>query len=167
MVKEYIERYLPEVLRECNSRFKTFKSVVDYESLSTKLKSELISNMLEASFSKVVPDVTAPLQDNQPDLLVKNIPLEIKTAKTTHTWRGGEFSKRESDYLLVSYDDTNDDLKWFFLHTYLKESDWKSSGSNNYYATTIDLNDIIGVKEYSIIVGKTEKKRVKTHLICC
>ena len=167
MVKQYIESYLPEVLNECNSRFKTFKSVVDYNSLSTKLKSELISNMLETSFSKVVPNTIAPLQDSEPDLMVKGVPLEIKTAKTTHTWRGGEFSKRESEYLLVSYDDTNDHLKWFFLHTFLKESDWKSSGSNSYYATTIDLNDVIQSKEYSIMVGKIQKKRVKYHLICC
>jgi hypothetical protein len=167
MIKEHIQSYLHQVLEEANNRFKIFKSVVDYNSLSTKLKSELISNMLEASFSKVVPGVVSPFSDGEPDLWVKGKPLEIKTAKTTHTWRGGEFSKRESDYLLVSYDDSGDDLKWFFLHTYLMESDWKSSGSDSYYATTIDLNDVLSSKEYSIMVGKTEKKRIKNHLICC
>jgi hypothetical protein len=167
MIKEHIQKYLPEVLVEANSRFKIFKSVVDYGSLSTKLKSELISNMLEASFSKVVPNVVSPFSDGEPDLWVMDKALEIKTAKTTHVWRGGEFSKRESDYLLVSYDDSGGDLRWFFLHTYLMESDWKSSGSASYYATTIDLNDVLSSKEYSILVGKTEKKRVKNHLICC
>jgi hypothetical protein len=91
--------------------------------------------------------------------------LEIKTAKTTHVWRGGEFSKRESDYLMVSYDDSGTDLKWFFLHTYLLESDWKSSGSGNYYATTVDLNDILK-KDYTILIGDVVKKKIKTHLIC-
>jgi hypothetical protein len=167
MIKEHIQKYLPEVLVEANSRFKIFKSVVDYGSLSTKLKSELISNMLEASFSKVVPNVVSPFSDGEPDLWVKGNALEIKTAKTTHTWRGGEFSKRESDYLLVSYDDSGDDLKWFFLHTYLMESDWKSSGSDSYYATTIDLNDVLDTKEYSILIGDIVKKRIKKHLICC
>jgi hypothetical protein len=166
-MREYILSYLPQVVEEANNRFKIFKSVVDYGSLSTKLKSELISNMLEASFSKVVPDVVSPFSDGEPDLYVKGTALEIKTAKTTHTWRGGEFSKRESDYLLVSYDDSGDDLKWFFVHTYLMESDWKSSGSDSYYATTIDLNYVMESKEYQILMGKTEKKRVKNHLICC
>ena len=166
-MREYILSYLPQVVEEANNRFKIFKSVVDYGSLSTKLKSELISNMLEASFSKVVPDVVSPFSDGEPDLYVKGTALEIKTAKTTHTWRGGEFSKRESDYLLVSYDDSGDDLKWFFVHAYLMESDWKSSGSDSYYATTIDLNYVMESKEYQILMGKTEKKRVKNHLICC
>jgi hypothetical protein len=49
-MREYILSYLPQVIEEANNRFKIFKSVVDYGSLSTKLKSELISNMLEASF---------------------------------------------------------------------------------------------------------------------
>jgi hypothetical protein len=167
MITEYISNYLPQVVEEANTRFKIFKSVVDYGSLSTKLKSELISNMLEASFSKVVPDVISPFSDGEPDLYVKGTTLEIKTAKTTHIWRGGEFSKRESDYLLVSYDDSGDDLTWFFIHTYLMESDWKSSVSDSYYATTIDLNYVMESKEYHILMGKTEKKRIKNHLICC
>jgi hypothetical protein len=166
MIKEYIQNYLPDVMEEANNRFKIFKSVVDYDSLSTKLKSELISNMLEASFSKVVPHVISPFTDGEPDLYVMGNPLEIKTSKTTHLWRGGEFSKRESDYLLVSYDDSGEDLKWFFIHTYLMESDWKSSGSSSYYATTIDLNYVLDTKEHSILFGETVQKRIKKHLIC-
>ena len=166
MIKDYIVKHLSSVLEETNARFKTFKSVVDYKSLSTKLKSELISNMLEASFAKVVPDVVSPFADSEPDLYVKGIPLEIKTSKTTHLWRGGEYSKRPSNYLLVSYDDSGEDLKWFFIYTELLESDWKSSQSQNYYATTIDLNYVLSEKQYEILVGDLEKKRVKTHLIC-
>jgi hypothetical protein len=162
---ELINSYIDDVIAETNKRFRTFKSVVEYSTLSTKLKSELISNMLEASFSSIIPGVKSPFSDNEPDLWVMEIPLEIKTAKTSHVWRGGEFSKRESDYLMVSYDDSGDELKWFFLYTYLMESDWKSSGSGNYYATTIDLNDILK-KDYHLLVGDLEKKRIKTHLIC-
>ena len=165
MMIKLLENHLSDVISEANNRIQTFKSVVEYSTLSTKLKSELISNMLEASFAKVVPDVIAPFSDNEPDLWVVKTPLEIKTAKTTHVWRGGEYSKRESDYLMVSYDDSGDEMKWFFLHTYLLESDWKSSGSGNYYATTIDLNDILK-KDYRILVGDVKKKKIKTHLIC-
>jgi hypothetical protein len=162
---ELLQNHLSDVIIEANKRYNTFKTVVEYSTLSTKLKSELISNMLEASFASVVPEVTAPFSDNEPDLWVVSTPLEIKTAKTTHVWRGGEFSKRESDYLMVSYDDSGDELKWFFLHTYLLESDWKSSGSGNYYATTIDLNDILK-KDYIILIGDVVKKKIKNHLIC-
>ena len=162
---ELLQNHLSDVIIEANKRFRTFKTVVEYSTLSTKLKSELISNMLEASFASVVPEVTAPFSDNEPDLWVVSTPLEIKTAKTTHIWRGGEFSKRESDYLMVSYDDSGEELKWFFLHTYLLESDWKSSGSGNYYATTIDLNDILK-KDCTIFVGDVVKKKIKNHLIC-
>jgi hypothetical protein len=165
MMVKLLENHLNSVISEANKRLRTFKSVVEYSTLSTKLKSELISNMLEASFAKVVPDVISPFSDNEPDLWVMGNPLEIKTAKTTYVWRGGEFSKRESDYLMVSYDDSGDEMKWFFLHTYLLESDWKSSGSGNYYATTIDLNDILK-KDYRILVGDVKKKKIKTHLIC-
>jgi hypothetical protein len=160
-----IKDNLPAVLKDANQRFKTLKTAVEYSTISTKLKSELISNILEAAFSSVIPEVEAPFSDNEPDLWVMGTPLEIKTAKTSCIWRGGEFSKRESDYLMVSYDDSGDELKWFFLYTYLMESDWKSSGSGNYYATTIDLNDILK-KDCQILVGDLEKKRIKTHLIC-
>jgi hypothetical protein len=160
-----IQKNISDVICEANQRFGKLKSAVDYHTISTKLKSELISNILEASFQTVIDEVQAPLSDSEPDLLVGGTPLEIKTAKTSHIWRGGEFSKRESDYLMVSYDDSGDELKWFFLYTYLMESDWKSSGSGNYYATTIDLNDILK-KDYHILVGDLEKKRIKTHLIC-
>jgi hypothetical protein len=160
-----IQKNISDVIFEANQRFEKLKSAVDYHTISTKLKSELISNILEASFQTVIDEVYAPLSDSEPDLLVSGTPLEIKTAKTSHVWRGGEFSKRESDYLMVSYDDNGDELKWFFLYTYLMESDWKSSGSGNYYATTIDLNDILK-KDYHLLVGDLEKKRIKTHLIC-
>jgi hypothetical protein len=165
VILQTIQKNIYDVVGEANQRFGKLKSAVDYHTVSTKLKSELISNILEASFQIVIDEVQAPLSDNAPDLLVGGIPLEIKTARTTCVWRGGEFSKRESDYLMVSYDDSGDELKWFFLYTYLMESDWKSSGSGNYYATTIDLNDILK-KDYHILVGDLEKKRIKTHLIC-
>ena len=90
--------------------------------------------------------------------------MEIKTAKTVGVWRGGEYSKRESDYLLVSYDDSGEDMKWFVFFVNLKKGDWTSSGSNSYYATTIELDQVLGRGE--ILIGSVVKKRVKNHLVC-
>lgn len=166
MIREYVKKHLAGVLEDANHRFKTLKTALDYDSLSTKLKSELISNILETSFSTIVPNVVSPKLDREPDLRIFGRPCEIKTAKTTCLWRGGEFSKRESDYILVSYDDSGVDMKWFCVHVYLTESDWKSSVSNSYYATTIDLNYVLENKEYEILVGDLVKKRTKRHLVC-
>jgi len=72
--------------------------------------------------------------------------------------------KRESDYLLVSYDDSGEDMKWFVFFVNLKKGDWVSSGSTSYYATTIELDQVLGRGE--ILVGSVVKKRVKNHLVC-
>jgi hypothetical protein len=164
--KQIIKAYLPDIIDESNKRFQTFKSAIDYDALSTKLKSELISNLLEASFKTVVPNTVAPLSDREPDLYLNKKALEIKTAKTSHTWRSGTFTKRESDYLLVSYDDSEGELKWFFLFTNLIKEDWEVSKSDSYYATTINLDWILENKEHEIIQGNTQKKRIKRHLVC-
>lgn len=163
---EYIKENLPNVTKDAERRFNLLRSAVDYEKISTKLKSELISNILESSFSSVLDDVEDPKKDSMPDLMVNDKPLEIKTAKTTRKWRGGEYSKRESDYLMVSYDDSDDKLKWFFIYTYLTEDDWESSKSANYYATTVDLDHILDNTDYEILRGSWEKKRILRHLIC-
>ena len=165
-MNETIRLWINDVVGEATNRFYTFRGLVDYDSLSTKLKSELISNILEASFAKVVPQCISPRLDSEPDLVVGGIPLEIKTSKTTHIWRGGEYSKRASDYLLVSYDDSGGGIKWFFMWTSLLKGDWKSSSSGSYYATTIDLDWVMDNKDYDIIVGGVVKKKVKRHLVC-
>jgi len=163
---DYVEYLLPKVVEEANIRWRNLKTSVDYDKLSTKLKSELISNILEASFESVGDNIEAPLSDDMADLVVNGENLEIKTAKTTRVWRGGEFSKRESEYVLVSYDDSGENLDWFFIYTYLTEDDWKSSGSNSYYATTIDLDHVLDNCPHKILCGTVEKKRILRHLIC-
>jgi len=163
---DYVEYLLPEVVEEADLRWMNLKMAVDYDKLSTKLKSELISNILEASFERVADDIQAPLSDDMADLVVRGENLEIKTAKTTRVWRGGEYSKRESEYVLVSYDDSGDSLDWFFIYTYLTEDDWKSSKSGNYYATTIDLDYVLDNCPHKILCGTVEKKRILRHLIC-
>ena len=51
------------------------------------------------------------------------------------------------------------------LLTYLTKQDWESSGSNNYYATSITLTKIVESLSYHILKGDIVKKRVKTHMI--
>lgn len=159
-----IKNHLPQVIEEVNRRLSLVKEVTDWESFSTKLKSELISNIVETSFSTIVPNTTAPKMDSEPDLIIDTKPLELKTSKTTTTWRGGEFSKRESDYLLIAWNEIKGEFKWFVCYTYLKESDWKSSQSSSYYATTIDINDVLKISTTEILMGGTQKKRIKEHI---
>jgi hypothetical protein len=163
-MKDKIEYYLPEVIEDVERRLRTVKQVLDWDSFSTKLKSELISSVWETSFS-LLPNVIAPKIDNLPDLYMDDLPLELKTSKTTTTWRGGEFSKRESNYLLIAWDEVNGFFKWFVCFTYLTEDDWKSSTSNNYYATTIDIGDVLKLPTTKIFLGTTEKKRIKEHIV--
>ena len=159
-----VKQHLPQVIEEVNRRLVLIKEVTDWESFSTKLKSELISNIVETSFESIVPNIVAPKMDSEPDLIVDGKPLELKTSKTTTTWRGGEFSKRESDYLLIAWNEIKGEFKWFVCYTYLKESDWKSSQSSSYYATTIDINDVLRFPASQILMGGTQKKRIKEHI---
>ena len=111
-MKDKIKAHLPQVISEVNNRLSVLKSVTDWESFSTKLKSELISNIVETSFASIVPNTKDPKKDAEPDLYIDDKPLELKTSKTTNCWRGGEFSKRESDYLLIAWDEIDDNFKW-------------------------------------------------------
>lgn len=163
-MKYIIKKYLPKILSEVSRRVEILKEVADWETLSTKLKSELISNIIETTFSSIVPNTYDPKKDDEPDLYLNGESLEIKTAKTTHLWRGGEYSKRNGNFLLISWNEVDGELRWFALFTYLNESDWKSSTSSNYYATTIDLNDVLKIPQTDILYGNTIKKRIKEHI---
>jgi hypothetical protein len=55
-------------------------------------------------------------------------------------------------------------MKWFVFFVNLKKGDWTSSGSNSYYATTIELDQVLDRGE--ILIGSVVKKRVKNHLVC-
>lgn len=165
-MKDTINYYLTEIIEDVERRLSTVKEVLDWNSFSTKLKSELISSMWETSFSYIVPNTISPKLDSEPDLYLESQPLELKTSKTTTTWRGGEFSKRESNYLLIAWNENEYGMfDWFVCYTYLTEDDWKSSQSNNYYATTIDIGDVLKLPKTEILKGKTQVKRIKEHVI--
>ena len=163
-----LEENLTQIKKELDERHNNLKTSMGsgYKKLSTKLKSELLSNLAETSIEECVVDMIAPLADNKSDLLFElNKTLEIKTTAGTDSWRGGEISKRPGDYLMVGWEEVNGELKLFIIHTYLEESDWKSSGSNNYYATSMSLTYIVENLPYKIIKGSLNKKRIKTHMV--
>ncbi len=163
-MKDTIKHHLPQVITEVDKRLSVLKSVTDWQSFSTKLKSELISNIVETSFATIIPNTVDPKRDAEPDLYIDDKPLEIKTSRTTTTWRGGEFSKRDSDYLLIAWDEEDSAFKWFVCWTHLKEIDWKSSKSSSYYATTIDIDDVLKLEQTEILMGDVVKKRIKNHI---
>lgn len=163
-MKKTVKKYLPKILKEVERRVSILKEVADWETLSTKLKSELISNIIETTFSSIVPNTYDPKKDSEPDLYVNGKSLEIKTAKTTYMWRGGEYSKRNGNFLLIGWDEIDGEMRWFVIFTFLNENDWKSSTSSNYYATTIDLNDVLKINETEILCGSTVKKKIKEHI---
>lgn len=164
-MKDKIKYYLPDVLTETNRRLFVLKEVADWKKFSTKLKSELISNIVETSFSSIVPGVTDPKKDSEPDLYVDGVPLELKTSRTTNSWRGGEFSKRTSDYLLIAWNEIDDTFQWFVTYTFLTEDNWTSSTSSSYYATIVDLDTVLSLPMTEVLVGSTLKKKVKHHTV--
>ena len=105
--------------------------------------------------------IEAPKIDSEPDIRIDYKPLEIKTS-SGREWRGGEYSKRGSDYLMVNYDIIDGDFYWFVIHKHLEEKDLKSSKSKNYYATTITVDEIL---DGTLLVGGLQKKLKLTHPI--
>jgi hypothetical protein len=164
-ITNLLNNNLSEIESRLNKGFKDYKSIPGYDKHSTKLKSEILSNLIESVVSELITEAVAPGKDHMADLIVDGTPLEIKTTATSDSWRGGEFSKRPGDYIMVGWEEVCGVLKTFMLHTFLEESHWKSSGSGNYYATSISLSDIIEKVPYNILKGKVEKKRIKNHMV--
>jgi hypothetical protein len=133
--------------------------------MTKKQLSECISGVIESKMVSVGNSlgmtIAAPKIDSEPDLRIDYKPLEIKTS-SGREWRGGEYSKRGSDYLMVNYDIIDGEFYWFVIHKYLEEEDWKSSKSKNYYATTISVDEIL---DGNLLVGDLQKKLKLTHPI--
>ena len=137
--------------------------------MTKKQLSECISGVVESKMVEVAKrygiQIEAPKVDSKPDTIINYKPLEIKTiAASSDAWRGGAYSKRESDYLFIKWDYSDGEFTWFALHKYLKEDDWigcdVENKDNNYYATKIRLNEML---DGEILVGGKEKKRVLYH----
>lgn len=138
--------------------------------LSTKTKSELISVSLEYAFTHHLSlrtnlPVSSASSDNDPDIILGDriAGAEIKVASCSLdkslrgnvSWRGGSFSKRAGDYLLISWATLQNKLSFFVAYSNLQESDWNESSSKNYYATEISVSDLISKHSPIILIGNT------------
>tara|TARA_A100001201_G_scaffold135511_1_gene123844 strand:+ start:65 stop:595 length:531 start_codon:yes stop_codon:yes gene_type:complete len=169
-IEQTISDNLGSIIKNIEGRQKLLKQAMGkgYDKLSTKLKSELLSNLLEAAVEETIKDVYAPTKDSEADVVFTQFddkPLEIKTTATTDSWRGGEFSKRPGDYLMVGWEEIGGELRLFMLLTYLTKKDWISSGSDNYYATNINLSKIVENIDYKVLIGDVEKKTKLYHMV--
>ena len=157
-----LKPWIEPVLKNADQRWECL--VRDFPRLRTKLYSELISNILEESFRTVVPGCRVGIGDGEADIYIVGQPVEIKTSAKNRVWRGGDFSKRPGRYLLVGYEITEQKtLRWFLLDTVLQEWEWVSSGSGNYYATSVDLDYILNRGDFEILWGDIRKKIKLTH----
>lgn len=139
---------------------------------SSKLKSEIISNLFESQAEKYFNSIQIPVRacvsDREPDLLFLNTnkPLEIKVTKSDHPftrnckWTGGKLSKRNSDYILIVWNyvrptilEPNTTIKYFITKSYIEENEWLPI-SDNYYGTEFNSKTLFNEKEYEIIMGQ-------------
>ena len=127
---------------------------------NTRLKSEIISSLFEIESAKYFQEqghrVKNATTDREPDLffLDTNTPVEIKvTQKKKHLkWMGNKVSKRESQFVLISWEQADNAINYYITSTYLGQSNW-STDEYSYNATFLswkNLNnrkDIIGSKD--------------------
>ncbi len=162
-MKSTLKKYLPVVLDSAGADLKLFADKLGAR-MSAKLRSEIISALLENSMEKYIPMARAGAGDHEADVYIDGVPLELKTAFNARQWRGGEYSKRRGDFLLISWTATTDnELNWFAVHTRLTEQDWQSSGSKNYYATTVTLDAVLQSKSSSVLVGGVRQAKKLKH----
>lgn len=152
--------HIRPIVASASKDFALFKDKLGAR-MSAKLQSEIMSALLENAIAKYVPNARCGAGDHEADVYVDGVPLEIKTAFRARSWRGGEYSKRSGDFLLVSWD-MQDTPSWCVLHATLSADDWQSSGSANYYATSISLDDamLLGAR---FLIGGARQARVLHH----
>ena len=161
-VQLQLAAYMRPVLREAAKDFQLFQEKLG-DRMSSKLQSEIISLLVQKAAERVIPDARCGHGDKEADLYLSGTPVELKTSLRSNTWRGGEYSKRSGDFLLLSWDVTATGLPmWCLVHASLSEDDWRSSGSANYYATTISLDEALR-KNGQVLVGTVRKARKLTH----
>jgi len=129
---------------------------------SKKNLSEIIGKIFEKETAEYLDKVTKfqvlnAQKDKDPDLCfisngehVKYI--EIKVTSTNSNWRGGEFSKRPYDYLLISWGGNFDNF--FVAYTHIENDDWISSISKGYYAPIFKVEKLYNKIDKVIFIGK-------------
>ena len=151
---------------------------------SKKLKSEIVSNLFETQSTIYLKqqgfEATSARTDREPDLLIDNVPCEIKVtgldspASCNAKWMGGKYSKRTSDYVFVMwhhqptmntlYGQKEETLSFSVLKCHVNENEWRTidNGNENYYATVFDLSQILN-KEYKLLVGEQQGSTIQCN----
>jgi len=166
-MKPYMNEYVADdILKMASAKMHALEKVFDVERLSTKLVSELISNAIEESAAEVLTEHTGENWDNaksdrDADVFCKRTEdkLEIKTT-CGDTWRGGEFSRRPGDYLLVKWESFD---KFYVTFLTMEESEWKSSGCGNYYATSFGKKELAGRDDRLDLIGELTINSLKNN----
>ena len=161
MLANTVETHITRIIQTANAKYEFHRELLD--ELGAKSQSEAISKILELSFRDVVPNARTGRGDHEADVYINEIPLELKTSRASRSWRGGEYSKRSGDFLLISWNvDSDGNIVWFVIHVILEKDDWTSSVSKNYYATTISLDDAL-LKGGKVLYGDIRKAKKLTH----
>jgi hypothetical protein len=134
--------------------------------LSNKQTSEIFSRLLESKGAEVFQryyegEVVNASTDDQPDLKFDEKPLEIKVTNGDQ-WTGGEFSKRPSDYLLVSRNE--DFTKFFVCLVNIQKEEW-ISGNEGYYGTFYRKKQLMEKQEKHVYRGGIEYNLTKNNKI--
>jgi hypothetical protein len=161
---EILSQYTRTVLEQTTKDFQIFQEKIGGR-ISMKLQSEILSALMQGAFEDIVPNTRGGAGDHEADVYINDVPLEIKTSYNSREWRGGAYSKRSGHFLLVSWKlSTTSEPTWCAMHVVLSENDWKSSGSANYYATSISLDDALA-KQGRVLVGNVKKATSRMHPI--
>jgi len=153
-----------EIIRETSIKMRKADNEVfkAYEiSLSNKNLSEIIGKIMEKTSAEILSkklgyEVRNAQSDSEPDLNFTKIgkAVEIKITSTDVAWTGGEFSKRQLDYLLVSWGGHFDEF--FAALTHLDKQDWHSNISKNFYGPSYKAKDLYNKKDKIIFLGSFE-----------
>ena len=167
-----------------NTAFEFLEQIKKYVNLSEKVRSEIISGIMEKELSRLLTEqlgfpVKSAASDMEPDLLFTGFKtentVEIKVAYMPDgrgTWRGGSFSKRDAPHLLIA---RNSDLSKVYI-TILRMSpeDWKSPANagrkeQTYYAHTISKKELLlredKVEFYGSVERRLKKDGTPSHII--
>lgn len=118
---------------------------------NTRLRSEIISSLFEMQaqeyYESIGLKVKSASNDHEPDLFFEEqqCPVEIKVTKEKKQvkWMGNNVSKRVSDFILITWNefDDNEKLNFCVYKTFLTPDDWQKSKAN-YNASFLKLSDI-------------------------
>jgi hypothetical protein len=130
---------------------------------SNNNRSKNISELFELQSAKYFTSIGIPTKsctnDKQPDLVFLSTgePCEIKVTSSwkNRKWMGGEYSKRNSEYILISwryiepvttlFGEQPESLEFSVINTYLTQDDWEPCGKN-FSGTKVTEKSLSGKK---------------------